>query len=359
MTQLTFDVPLPNETNPKELAEDLSESQQKTSWYKGRVLSHSSIYLYKTCPQKWKFRYIDKVPEKPRSFFSFGKSVHAGLEYLFSGVKDGIPTIEELLANFRANWLRDGYESPQQEKWFFQEGERIIRGFYGKHKDELKKVFQVEFKFTVDIEGVPVMGYIDRIDSTPSGGLAILDYKTGKAFDRIRVRQEPQLTLYQMAVKKLLGKEVETVGLYHLNTLTAHVVPAHTAQQETDVVQGVLLAAKGINESKFDPKPEQGGQCQWCDYLQICPAFAGKKGTRAFEVPAPDSLAELADRLGRLDAKIQELLKSRDEVEKSILSRLSVKNEKEVEGKYFSVIHKPADEPNGKILFSQPREKKP
>ena len=41
---------------------------RKETWYKGRVLSHSSIMLYRTCPQKWKFKYVDKVPEKPRSF---------------------------------------------------------------------------------------------------------------------------------------------------------------------------------------------------------------------------------------------------------------------------------------------------
>ena len=45
-----------------------------------RPLSHSSITLYNECPQKYKFRYIDAVPEKPRHFFSFGRSVHSALE---------------------------------------------------------------------------------------------------------------------------------------------------------------------------------------------------------------------------------------------------------------------------------------
>src|ERR1700741_1127989 len=124
MTQLTFDEFTESEA-PKPL--EVRTAKEQPSWYKGRVLSHSSITLYRTCPQKWKFKYVDKVPEKPRSFFSFGKSVHAGLEFLFDRVTSVQPTLEQLLEHYRAGWLREGYETPAQEKWFFQEGERILR----------------------------------------------------------------------------------------------------------------------------------------------------------------------------------------------------------------------------------------
>jgi hypothetical protein len=33
-----------------------------------RPLSHSSISLYNECPQKYKFKYVDKIPEKPGPF---------------------------------------------------------------------------------------------------------------------------------------------------------------------------------------------------------------------------------------------------------------------------------------------------
>ena len=51
-----------------------------------RPLSHSSISMFQECPQKYKFKYLDKLPEKPRHFFSFGSSVHQALEF-FYGVK--------------------------------------------------------------------------------------------------------------------------------------------------------------------------------------------------------------------------------------------------------------------------------
>src|SRR5689334_5561211 len=108
MSQLTFD--------------GIVEGEKPESWYKGRTLSHSSIGLYRTCPQRWKFRYIDKVPEKPKSFFSFGKSVHAGLEFLFEKLNEPLPALDDLLVNYKNTWLSEGYETPAQEKWFYQEG---------------------------------------------------------------------------------------------------------------------------------------------------------------------------------------------------------------------------------------------
>jgi len=139
MTQLTFDGPFPG--GDPLAVEEIPPVPKKESWYKGRALSHSSISSYQVCPQKWKFRYVDKIPELPRSYFSFGKSVHAGLEFLFSRVLETLPSLDDLLAQYKTGWISQGYESSAQEKWFFQEGERILRGFFAKHQSEFKNVF--------------------------------------------------------------------------------------------------------------------------------------------------------------------------------------------------------------------------
>jgi len=326
MNQLTF-------------GDNLSEEKQKKkeSWYKGRTLSHSSISTYQQCPQKWKFRYIDKVPERPRSFFSFGKSVHSGMEYLFAQMKESFPALEKVLTHYREGWLSEGYETPAQEKWFFKEGERILKGFYAKHKDDRKKVVDVELKFTIDIEGVPVTGYIDRIDETASGGLGIVDYKTGKAFDKSRVRRDPQLTMYQLACRDVFGKEVETVTLYHLNSLTPLTVPAHTAHQEKELKALVVTAAQGINEKKFEPQPEPTGYCRWCDYMQICPAFANKGNGDSRKIDVSKNVSEEIDRFGKLVSRIESLSEEKAEVEKMIRSFLKQAGKTSLDSDHFAI----------------------
>ncbi|MCB4756431.1 MAG: PD-(D/E)XK nuclease family protein [Elusimicrobia bacterium] len=340
MNQLTFEgrvEPVKGEPGSGAPAASSSEPPKKDSWYKGRILSHSSVSTYRACPQRWKFRYVDKIPERPRSFFSFGKSIHAGLEFLLVKLPEPLPLLEELLAAYKANWLREGYDSPLQEKWFYQEGERILRAFYAKHQADFKNVFKIEYKFTFDIDGVPVTGFVDRIDQTASGKLALIDYKTGKAFDRSRVRTDPQLTLYQMACAQLLGMEVDTVTLYHLNSLTPVTAPAHPPELLHQVREQVVEAARGISDNKFDPKPEQSGQCQWCDYLQICPAFAGKRKSASGAGSSQESINRVADRYGQLDRKIRELTAERDQLGQTLSSHLTQIQMDQLDGEYYSV----------------------
>lgn len=333
MSQLTFSgfAPEPEPTGLPPVA--------VAPWYKGRVLSHSSISTYRACPQKWKFRYVDRVPEKPRSFFSFGKSVHAGLEFLF-GNREQRPSLDQMLEHYRSRWMREGYETPAQEKWFFQEGERILRGFYAKHQAESANVLEVELKFTISVEGIPLTGFIDRVDSTPRGGLSIIDYKTGKAFDKLRVRTDPQLTLYQMACSQLFGKPVESVTLYHLNSLTPLTVPAHAPKAEEDLKSTIVEAARGISEGNYEAKPDERGVCQYCDYAQICPALAARRKL----APSPsDAIVALADRYGKIDARIRELESERTDIAETLKAHMKATDVTQVEGQHFSVELKPGE----------------
>lgn len=331
MSQLSLDGFAEEKPSDPEVTVD-----QKSSWYKGRVLSHSSVNLYQTCPQKWKFRYIDKVPEKPKSFFSFGKSVHASLEFLFEKDKSK-PSLDDLLSHYKTNWLSQGYETPAQEKWFYQEGDRILRGFYAKHHADHERIFEIEFKFTIDVDGVPVTGFIDRIDKTPKGGLAILDYKTGKAFDKSRVRTDAQLTLYQMAVRQLLGKPVESVTLYHLNSLTPLTVPAHSQKMETDLMATIVSVGKAIQDEKFSPIVNEKGHCQWCDYQQICPAFSGKKIGKPVSILEEKALAQKVDRFAKLDDKIRELTLEKSQLGLELNKTMKESGKTELSGDFYAV----------------------
>lgn len=346
MSQLTFDEVF-NEENPAKAAEPAaspsSTSPKKDSWYKGRVLSHSSVSLYQQCPQKWKFRYVDKVPEKPRSYFSFGKSVHAGLEFLFSQFTEAVPTLDDVLAHYKRSWLSEGYDSISQEKWFYQEGERILRGFYVKHKGDAKKVFKTELKFTVDIEGVPMLGYIDRLDQTPSGKISIIDYKTGKAFDKSRARKDPQLTLYQIACREMFGKEIESLTLYHLNSLTPITVSAHSSTLEAGFRTSLVETAREISAETYTPKVDEKGHCRWCDYAQICPAFADKKKPHTERLFTKDSLVEAVDRYGKLDHRINQLNQEKQELKEKLRLQLEKSGTKEATGNHYNVKLKPAN----------------
>jgi len=184
--------------------------------------------MYLECPQKYKFKYVDKLPEKPKSFFSFGRSVHSALEFFYGVTALPAPALEQVLAHYKENWVSEGYKDTFEEEESFREGEQILRKFYAKHISSFTPPFFAEYRFDVQVDGVPVTGFVDRVDKVGKDGIAIIDYKTGKKFGEERVRTDAQLTMYQMACEELLGLRVESLTFYHLNSLTPFTAEPHS-----------------------------------------------------------------------------------------------------------------------------------
>lgn len=298
-----------------------------------RPLSHSSISLYTDCPQKYKFKYVDKLPEKPKSFFSFGRSVHSALEFFYNVPALPAPRLDQVLARFKADWLSEGYKDAEQETEHYQEGERILRAFYAKHIGDFQPPFFAEYKFDIQVDGVPVTGYVDRIDRAGKDGISIVDYKTGKSFSEDRVRTDAQLTMYQMACEELLGMKVESLTFYHLNSLTPMSAPAHSKKQVAELRTRVATVADSISKGLFDPKPEER-KCGWCDFKPHCPLFRDQfsplndllaAADAALKPAVGDDLTGVIDAYGRILGEIAALEARADELSETIVGKLKAK----------------------------------
>lgn len=249
-----------------------------------RALSHSSISLYQECPQKFKFRYVEGIKEAPKSYFSFGQSVHKTLEFLYSSQLIP-PALPEVLTHYETNWVKEGYKSPQEENIKFAEGKKILIAFYAKHAKDWKPPMATEYDFSVSIDGIAVRGKIDRIDKLASGNLHVIDYKTGKPFQPKRADGDAQLTLYQMACEEALGLAVEKLTLYHLPTLEPQTSPRHNDSQIRDLRKEIINVKTSVDQELFDPKPDDY-KCRWCDYKPLCPAWTNGSPSALLRKPA-------------------------------------------------------------------------
>ncbi|MBI4669318.1 MAG: PD-(D/E)XK nuclease family protein [Elusimicrobia bacterium] len=242
-----------------------------------RSLSYSSISTYKECPQRFKFRYVDGMKEAPKSYFSFGQSVHKALEFFYRS-QIAAPSLEEVLRYYETNWVKDGYESEEAEKLQFAEGTRIIRAYCLKHADDWTAAFATEYNFNLEFDGVAVTGKIDRIDKLPSGGLHVLDYKTGKSFAYWRPAQDDQLTLYQLASENAFGLSVERLTLYHLPTLKVFHSERHPDVLVRNLRKDIMKVKIAVDKKQFEPHAEER-KCRRCDFRAICPAWTAQKET--------------------------------------------------------------------------------
>lgn len=293
-----------------------------------RPLSHSSITLYNECPQKYKFKYVDKIPEKPRHFFSFGQSVHLALEYFYGVKEPKAPSLEDLLKHYREIWVKGGYKDDRQEQEYFEEGRQILTRFHDKHAKTFHLPYFVEYGFNFEVDGVPVTGKVDRVDKLEDGRLLILDYKTGKQLKTGRIDVDAQLTMYQLACEKGLGAEVAELVFYHLPTLKEHKSTRRSAELVDGLKSTIVTTAESITKEKFDPKP-MDSVCKWCDYKPICPIFkdqyAGMPEKPATASGSPE-LAALVDKYGDALAAAEKAKAAAEAAAKELSAALKAKN---------------------------------
>ncbi len=309
-----------------------------------RPLSHSSITLYNECPQKYKFKYVDKIPEKPKHFFSFGRSVHAALEYFYSPKEPRAPSLEDLLKRYREIWEKPGYRDENHEAELFEEGRQILTRFHDKHAKSFHVPFAVEYKFEFEHEGIPLTGMVDRIDALPDGRLSILDYKTGKKLAAGRLDIDAQLTMYQFACESQLGKEVGELIFYHLPTLKEHRAARRGDPLVKELTARIVDTAEGISEFRFDAKPTENA-CRWCDYKPLCPIYkdqyAGMPAVAAKAAGEPE-LAAFVDKYGDAMANVEAAKAAAQAAGKELAEALKKKNYVRAFGDRFEVSSSPA-----------------
>jgi putative RecB family exonuclease len=291
-------------------------------------LSYSSIRTYQECPQRWKFLYVDRLSEAPRGYFSFGRSVHSALEAMLlplvepaarrvvpgrtqktldsfrtgksdSGSGGVLPTIAELLAIYEAAWVRDGYNSAEEEARYKMLGAELLLRYRASLEKERPHPIAVEPHLEAAWDGIPIHGYVDRIDRGRGGGLEILDYKTSRELSEEDARESDQLSLYQVLVERNFPDPVEALTLYHLRSMKPLRVAPRAPPRLEMLYDRVGTVSDGIRSEAFEPTP--GRQCIRCEFKPLCPEFR--------EVPPMerDRLTELVDRFRSLREKEQSL----------------------------------------------------
>jgi putative RecB family exonuclease len=284
------------------------------------ALSYSSYHTYTECPLRWKFLYVDRLPETPRGYFTFGRVVHSVLEEIIRPlvqptarrVAEGDAqrtldewhpagsarppeltlTREELLAAYDRAWTGEGYTSPEEEARYKTLGRDLLLRYFARLQHERPHPVSVEEHLEARWDGIPIHGYIDRIDRTPEGGLEIVDYKTSRELTAEDARQSEQLSIYQVLVESNYTEPVEGLTLYHLRSLTPHRVPARPRIALLALHDRLGVVQDGIRAEAFEPTP--GRQCARCDFQSRCPEFR--------PVPPSDEarLRELVDRFESL-----------------------------------------------------------
>jgi len=248
--------------------------------------SYSQMSTYETCPLKYKYGNVLKIPTFGNHYFTFGSTIHNTLqkflEECFSKKNNMQPDLftssdvskakllplERLMSVYDLNWLDEWYKDKLQKEEYYKKGKELLKNFYNRFEKEMPDVNMLEQPFTLKLDGYAFVGRIDRIDKVGDGKVEIIDYKTGQAKDKLSADDKRQLMFYQIAVEEVLGLKLEKLTYYYLE----QDVQASFLGKDKDkdkLKAKFLENIENIKQHKFDPTPSVH-VCKNCEFRDIC-----------------------------------------------------------------------------------------
>jgi ATP-dependent DNA helicase UvrD/PcrA len=271
-------------------------------------LSYYQIDDYLTCPLKYKYAHVLRVPLAPHHAIIYGAALHKAVQVFHHRHARGqVMSEQELFEVFEAAWTNEGFVSREHEEARLEAGRAALRRFRAAQLEPDAVIpTYVEREFSFILDGDRVRGRWDRVDVepaddreatgeaastdsqphadvvTPTLGMlgrervTITDYKSSDVRDPARARQRArdslQLSIYAMAYEAMTGHLPDAVQLHFLESGLigrAEVDPKRLAKARKQIAQ----AAAGIRARDYTPRPDYLS-CTYCAFRDICPASA-------------------------------------------------------------------------------------
>lgn len=237
-------------------------------------LSFRQVDDWLTCPLKYKYIHVLRVPIRLHPTVILGNAVHYAVQTYHLAKRQGRHiALDKLLAVFDRAWQSEGFLSAAHEEELRRHGQEALRHFYEFEEKEGTRPTFVEQYFAFEENGVKVIGYWDRVDRRRDGAV-IIDYKTSEVKEESanrRVRESLQLAIYALAFSRVFGEPPREL---QLRFLTPEVIVGRAEPTEKMLQrawEAIQEAAEGIRREDFSPKPSYSA-CQYCAYRAICPA---------------------------------------------------------------------------------------
>ncbi len=269
--------------------------------------------------------------------------MHSCVENFFRVNTPPPPSLEELLDFYEQNWLSQGYESPEEEARYKEYGRDILKQFWEIHSVDFRMPIALERRFSVDIDGIKLIGFIDRVDKLDSGGLSIIDYKTNKdLFTADYLNDDLQLTIYQMAAEQTWQLPVEKLTLYHLRSNTACSCPPRDETRLEQARRLVLEVADDIARGDF---PAIENQFCPCDFPEHCPYYRHQYMTAEPQAAQQGLIPGIAaidavERYAELQTQIKELQNQLEEAKQTIIKFCQAEDLNRVYGNEHEITYK-------------------
>ena len=265
--------------------------------------SHSKLKVYEECQLRYRYKYIDKIPEpqvpaKPALFF--WSIIHEALENLYKKIQTSgsSPSTDELKLFVETEMLKscdehDRLSNISLSKEIIDDYLKLSKGIIDRYYEsyfpfDQGKINGLEKMFSYDLpNGQKLTGIIDRFDV--NGDVAtIVDYKTDKEIKPIgefALSHEQQMTTYAAWVLVNYPHVVKTIRGKLIYLRLGHEVSWEISPDAIELaIQTITDKISAIEHTLFSYNmgekeafwPTESFACRRCAYQIMCPLRKNK-----------------------------------------------------------------------------------
>ena len=247
-------------------------------------LSPSSAADFKSCPQLFKYRSIDGLPEPVSPAQARGSLVHVVLERLFAQEPD-MRTPDHALVLLKEAWeeLRgddeltpQGLDDAQEGSWL-ADAARLLGNLFKLEDPAKLAASRLEWWVEYELEDLHLRGIIDRVEELPDGSWSLSDYKMGRVPNESReLSASFGLRFYALVCSPSFGVIPKEIRLVYLNDPA--VLTWNPTERSLEAFERQMLAlGKAIRRAANgdDWRARPSPFCMTCSFQNVCPAWTG------------------------------------------------------------------------------------
>jgi DNA helicase-2/ATP-dependent DNA helicase PcrA len=237
-------------------------------------LNAHKIDDYITCPLKYYFIHVLKIPISKHHSIVYGSAIHKAVEYYLNHLHNQKDISQkDVIDVFLKNWDSEGFVSAKHEKQRKIEGVNAIKHFYQKNIDIGKHIYDIEKPFEVKFSKHTVINGRYDVIYLVNNKISIGDFKTTTNINQDkankRIKQSRQMLTYALTYYLKTNQLPDKLILDFVGCdFTAQMTP--TTKHIDKISKNIELVENGILSNSYPAKPS-AHNCSVCAYKTICP----------------------------------------------------------------------------------------
>lgn len=242
--------------------------------FTAQPLSASGIKTFLTCKRQFYHRYIEHLRDHdlPRDLSEerdIGNELHSALERVYK-LQERYSSAAQIKENLALLWQEEKSDDPL-ERYMKRLWLDKLDPFYALEALRFNsgaKVHYTEKEASIEVEGIRLIGRIDRIDEN-DGFLEVIDYKSGKYPDTDKEPKESDVD-YQLSVYALLAGELGKVGRCGYYDLGKGELKFEQFLEAKIAKLREILAVMALQRVWNWEMCEDLSRCRHCPYTYLC-----------------------------------------------------------------------------------------